>query len=155
MPMDRCRQNFRYSQQGVALITVLILLLIVTILGLTTSTTSTIDEKMAGNVQESLIAYQVAESGIESALENPALLSQTNTACDDDQYEFTFRGGLDTVWVCAWEVQSDPARVPGYGFNYTATQYSVRSRVMIANGNRSEAGAEIGFYKIGPQAGGG
>ena len=55
-------------QGGAALIMSLMILLILTILGVTAMGTSSLEEKMAGNTQEMTRAFEVAESGLASSL---------------------------------------------------------------------------------------
>lgn len=52
------------SQTGVALITALIILLILTIIGITALNTSALQGRMAGSIQDSTFAFQAAESGL-------------------------------------------------------------------------------------------
>ena len=51
-------------QHGTALILSLVFLLLLTILGITAVTTSTLQEKMAGNMKDQNISFQAAESGL-------------------------------------------------------------------------------------------
>jgi len=57
----------RSAQRGAVLIVSLIMLVILTILGVTGMTTSSLEEKMAANSQESYRAFQAAEVGIGAA----------------------------------------------------------------------------------------
>ncbi len=51
-------------QQGAALILSLVFLLLLTILGITAVSTSTLQEKMAGNMKDQNVSFQAAESGL-------------------------------------------------------------------------------------------
>lgn len=55
------------QQQGVALVMALVILLIMTLLGITAMGTSSLEEKMAGNIQEATRVFEAAESGLNSA----------------------------------------------------------------------------------------
>lgn len=50
-------------QKGVVLVTALIVLVLLTIIGVTAMNTSTLEERMAYNMQQDLIAFHGAESG--------------------------------------------------------------------------------------------
>lgn len=66
-------QSPRKRQQGVALIMALAFLVILTIIGVTALSTTSLQEKMAGNVQDKNAAFQAAESALreaESVVEN-------------------------------------------------------------------------------------
>jgi type IV pilus assembly protein PilX len=66
-------------ERGTALIMSLIILMILTILGITAISTSTLEEKMSGNVQEGTRAFEVAESGLQRALTDNTLYQQTGS----------------------------------------------------------------------------
>ncbi len=51
-------------QQGIALIMALVFLMLLTIIGVTAMTTTSLQEKMAGNVQNKNSAFQAAESAL-------------------------------------------------------------------------------------------
>jgi len=55
------------GQRGAILIVSLILLLIMTVLALTVSQTSRMQERMAGNARDSDLSFQAAEAGLRSA----------------------------------------------------------------------------------------
>ncbi len=55
-------------QRGVVLVTALIVLLIMTILGLASINTTTLQSKMTGNLRETNAAFQAAEAGLQAGL---------------------------------------------------------------------------------------
>lgn len=57
------RSRFK-PQSGVALVTALIILLILTIIGITALNTSALQGRMAGSIQDTTFAFQAAESGL-------------------------------------------------------------------------------------------
>lgn len=65
-------------QRGVALVTSLVILLILTIIGIAAMRTSSLEERMAGNVQDTTYAFQAAESGLNRAIAEPGGLSLTS-----------------------------------------------------------------------------
>jgi type IV pilus assembly protein PilX len=58
-------------QRGVALVIALVVLLILTIIGVSALVSTALEGMMAGNVQEQNRAFQAAEVGIDAALANP------------------------------------------------------------------------------------
>lgn len=54
----------RSSQSGVALIVSLIMLVLLLLLGLTAMQTTTMEESMAGNMQDRMVAFQAAEASL-------------------------------------------------------------------------------------------
>lgn len=55
------------SQRGVVLVVGLIFLLLMTVIGITSIQTTTLDERMAGNANDRNIAFQAAEAGLRRA----------------------------------------------------------------------------------------
>jgi type IV pilus assembly protein PilX len=70
---DRHRRGFGVpftsyqAQTGVVLVISLIILLLLTIIGLTAMQTTALEEKMAGNLRDKSLAFQAAESALRSA----------------------------------------------------------------------------------------
>jgi len=54
-------------QRGVALVLALVFLVLLTIIGITALNTTSLEEKMAGNVKDRNLAFQAAESGLIAA----------------------------------------------------------------------------------------
>ncbi len=54
----------QFNQDGAALITGLLVLLVLSILGITTMQSSLLQERMAGNMQQRDIAFEMAEAGL-------------------------------------------------------------------------------------------
>lgn len=61
------RSHSGAEQQGATLAIVLIFLVLVTLVGVTGMTTTTLEEKMAGNLKDQNLAFQAAESGLRDA----------------------------------------------------------------------------------------
>ena len=59
-----------YQQRGLALFTIMIFLLVLTIIGISSMQTSSLQQIMAGNMQWNNIAFQAAETGLNSTVEN-------------------------------------------------------------------------------------
>ena len=69
----------RHQQAGVALFMSLVMLLIITILGLSSVQTTTMQERMARNARDSNLAFQAAESAIKDA---EAIVETYNSLAD-------------------------------------------------------------------------
>lgn len=67
MIADRYVLRPPHRQQGVALIMAMVFLMILTIIGVTVMSTTSLQEKMAGNVQDKHSAFQAAESALRAA----------------------------------------------------------------------------------------
>jgi len=68
------------SQKGIALLTIMVFLLILTVIGLSSMSTSRLEQQMAGNTQWSNIAFQVAETGLIESRRNPTWVADVDPA---------------------------------------------------------------------------
>jgi len=64
MPRFQHTVHGHRGQMGVALVTALIFLIILTLLGVTAMQTTTLEEKMAGNVRDLNLAFQAGEAAL-------------------------------------------------------------------------------------------
>jgi type IV pilus assembly protein PilX len=60
--------ELRHAQRGVTLIITLVMLVLITLVGVASIRTSTMDEKMAGNARDRDKAFQAAEAAVQSCL---------------------------------------------------------------------------------------
>lgn len=58
------KREVRKSERGAALLVALIMLLLITILGVSAMQTTTLEEKMAGNLRDRHVAFQAAEAAL-------------------------------------------------------------------------------------------
>lgn len=70
------------QQRGSALIVSMVMLLLLTILGITTMNTVTIEERMAGNMVDYNLAFQSAEAGLRDGEDWIRPLTTEPTPCD-------------------------------------------------------------------------
>lgn len=117
-------------ERGTALIMSLVILMILTILGITAMSTASLEEKMSGNTQESTRAFEAAESGLNDAM-NTAGGLDLNTSYSLPKTLPTFpydNGKSGNATVTTWFVQfSPPKRGSGYGSNFDAANFEQAS----------------------------
>lgn len=84
----------RQRQKGAAIFIALIMLLVMTIIGITASQTTTLEEKMAGNLRDQTLALQAGEAALRwtetwvgDQVDEPTPVPVCGSGCDD------------TVWV--------------------------------------------------------
>lgn len=85
--MKQPRRPLRRRQAGVALIFALVILLVLTLLGVSALRISTFEQLMAGNTQEINRAFQAAESGMVRSLADPNNFSSMSSIAIN---EYTF-----------------------------------------------------------------
>lgn len=121
------KNKFQRQQQGVTLIVCLIFLLILTLIGISSIQSSTLQEQMAGSVRDYNVAFQAAEHGLR---EGEKYLTQATLG--------TFSGSGGRYTIC-----SDPASlaagcvIPSWSDKSTAvsstTAWVTQSGVSIVN----------------------
>ncbi len=137
------------GEQGAVLIIALIMLLILTLLGVTAMNMTSMEEKMATNIQESNQAFQAAETGISKAFDSPGSVDLSNPVTVDP----AFIGGssnLKSGYVTSFQGWSNPP----LGSLYSATSFQSAHFDTAATGT-TESGASVelhgGMYQIAPK----
>lgn len=104
------------SQQGAALVMALVILLILTLLGVTAMGTSSLEEKMAGNIQEATRAFEAGESGLNKALNEEGTLNINVATTKNYSFDSDKSGKAEVV--TKFVQYSQAKRGSGYGSNY-------------------------------------
>jgi Tfp pilus assembly protein PilX len=123
------------AQRGAALIVGLVLMLVLTVLGISGMNMATLELTMANNTQAKELAFQAAETGIDVALSGPvstaAPVQYTKQAVGDGASEF------DATIVCAGTsrvpdgVYSSDLSARAIHFDVTATGRGPRNAVSV------------------------
>jgi type IV pilus assembly protein PilX len=146
-------------ERGAALIVALILLLLMTVLGVTAMRTTTLQERMAGNARDSNLAFQSAEAALrggEQLLEG-AIPPFTGVS---GLLQVQPGAGQVPFWN-AYDWAGNSRTVTGVTGVYANPQYVVEElpvSLSSANGSLVEGGGgvgEAGFYRITARAVGG
>lgn len=94
------RSSRRNTQSGAALVVSLMMLLVMTLIGITAMNTTVLEEKMAGNNRQRQIAFQAASGALRSA--EAWLAANVQTVA---QFEALFDGTPDELY---WERKPTP-----------------------------------------------
>ena len=159
------------QERGSALITVLIFLIIMTLLGVSTMSTTRLGVRMATNSQFRVQAFQAAESGLSNVLAavetDPGILSTLTTTSFEYYYhqdssgsftdadsgdKFVEKVSVDVDWVRDTQLRSGSGKggqhAQGFGLGFAYNHYEA-----VATG-QSSAGGESqtiqGFFTVGP-----
>ncbi len=92
---SRCRQH------GVALVMAMVFLLLLTLIGVTTMNTTSLEEKMAGNLQDKNSAFQAAEAGLrvgEALIRSWAVGAEPDFTLNTAGYYEPVAAGSTPVW---------------------------------------------------------
>lgn len=135
-----------YSKQsGIVLVVSLVMLLLLTIIGLTGVQVTSLEEKMAGNSKDQNLAFQVAEAAIragEANIESIVALPAFNGSnglygSDDGTYDFD----SSSAWSTSSSIEFDS------GFSYITTQprYYIK-HLSTSEDSSSGASINVGGY---------
>lgn len=101
------------AQRGAALIVSLVILLLMTIIGITSMSTNSMEEKMAGNMRDRNLAFQAAEAALrdgEALLAPPAVVP---TPCNDPPCLMVASGDFLTLGAAWWMASAREFGVAG------------------------------------------
>ena len=137
------------NQQGAALITALVMLVILTMLGLSSMSTNTMEERMAANTQESNRAFQAAESGLDQGYADADSFNLNNTEDNPNTFTVTDFGSYDATltYSIAYRQQTPPKRNSGWDSTYALYHFDTDSTATTASGASSSIHA--GSYQVG------
>ncbi len=120
-------------QEGAVLITALIMLVILTLLGLSSINTTTMEERMAANTQDITRAFQAASTGLAQVFNDEDAFSTTNTLVTD--------GTADDLYAKSADVGGSGADAYGATTNFNSVY-----RQMTVPPRGSGWDATYGFY---------
>ncbi len=137
-------------QKGSILIISLLLLLVMTILGMSAVSNTTNEEKMAGNLRQGSMAFEVAESALR---EGENYLAGLTSSSKPDKYANT--GSVTKIWDdnCPYSYDSSPSACPsdpGVGsdwWRYKSVQWWIDRSATDLVGSTTLGGA-TGYYLI-------
>ena len=132
-----------HGQRGAALVVGLVLLLVMTLLGVTGLTSSAVDLAMAGNSQNAQNSFQAAESAIEVELRIGAAGTEAPRVNED----YDFGGGTRARAETGFQA----TRLPPPG--YSLTEYQADHYVITSTGTSARSATSThlqGFYVVVP-----
>ncbi len=136
-------------QQGVVLITALVILMAMTLVALTTMTSSSLEERMAGNMKDREIAFQAAEAALrygERLAQAGISTASFNTACTGGycNHDLQAAATYDEYWTdSTLDVWNDNNKHLSY--NITFAEVSTRPKLII-----EYMGKQIQNFSVGP-----
>lgn len=138
----KARHGIAAHQRGAVLVMALAILLVMTLLGVTVMRTSSLEEKMAGNMQTSSRATNVAESCLENAYETGA--PDRNTLATPGQWivSTAIPLGAYSAKVTTKFLQVAPVPRAEGAAAYSATGSKARFYQITCKGNAGAAGVE-------------
>lgn len=147
------------NQNGMAIVTVLFVLVLITLAGVMVSKTTTTELQIATSDQLHKIAFYAAEAAQSYVILNPELYGSANidpadpvNYPDDANPATTKVLEADSIQSFNGEVGYLNPMVPPRGSGFQVGKYKAHVYQMIGNGHgprNSDTTIEIGFYRIG------
>lgn len=151
-------------QSGAALVVALIILLVLTLLGVSAMNTTSLEEKMAANSQEFNRAFQAADSGVAAAYRKVNTTNLTAPQTDGTPALTISGTAASGARYVARYVESsnpplnsgyDPTSFKAYYFDVQSTGYNVATgtgnATAATTGTTSTVVLNGGLYQIGPK----
>ena len=137
-----------HHQNGAALITALVMLVILTMLGLSSMSTNTMEERMSANSQEINRAFQTAESGLDQAYVNVDGFSLNKTVANPNTYSSNVGAyNAKLTYAIGFRQQTPPKRGSGWDSNYSLYHFDMTSTGTTDSGATTTIHA--GSYQVG------
>jgi type IV pilus assembly protein PilX len=130
--------NVNHHQSGAVLIVSLVLLLVLTVIGVTSMRSATLEEKMAANSMNYDITFHAAESAIEKALDDETALTQ---AMDNSTVSVDSDIGDSSITSSATLTYAGPAII--YGNNLTQKGIPASAFDVTGTATRANTGASV------------
>lgn len=162
----RANREIARTQRGAALVIGMILLLVLTVLGISGLVTAALELQMAGNAQYEEQAFQAAEAGIENVLVDPSLSTSWTLANMTNSSASTYAEQNSQAYVSGstteqfqtsthYDTSAGGTTVPGGGFSLgtglEAYHFTTESTGTAPRGSRD---AHVqSFYILGPGGG--
>lgn len=141
-----------HQQSGAVLIISLIMLLVMTIIGVTAMRSSTLEEKMAANTMNYNITFHAAESAIENALDDTtslvqAIVTNSPVSVDLDVGDSSITSNADVTYLGS-------GIALGFSLGQNASAFSSYRFDATGTASRANSGANVsmsqGVRRIGP-----
>lgn len=135
----KCQLRVPAGERGTVLVMAMVILLVLTIIGVTAMNTSSIEAKMATNIQESNRAFTAAESGMNKAIGTAGSFDLHATAGVQNTFPFGSLGYASQAVVnTKFKTFSPPKRGSGYSaVNYDSANFDQRGTGSTATGASS------------------
>lgn len=133
----------RAHERGAALIVGLVMMLALTVLGISGMNMASLELTMAGNTQSQQLAFQAAESGIEMAISRPVNAGAPLIIEED----FDAEGSYSTRSVTEFDTITLP---PDGAFSTDVAAYHFNTESVGSGPRNAVSRHEQSFYVIGP-----
>lgn len=117
------KRSLRKDQKGVALIVALIMLLVLTLIGMSAISSTYYEAKISGNDRFGAAAFYAAKGGVEVGISQLPILTAYSGSLGDE----TYRSGRMTPSASQPLVYLGAMARPGYDVNWEFTRYQINA----------------------------
>jgi hypothetical protein len=150
-----CHQ--RINEQGFVTVVALFMLVVLTMFGISATTTTGIELQIAGNEKAYKIAFYTAEGAMSYAVRRPDLYGPNNITLGEKLYfpnndDPTEKYLLSSIQSFLGEVEYSGSLAPPRGSGFDVGKFRAHNYTMTSKGfgpSNSESQLETGFYRIG------
>jgi Tfp pilus assembly protein PilX len=152
--------TLRQRQEGIALVVGLIFLLVMTMIGISSLSTTALEERMAGNLQHKTLAFQTSEAALarffnDISQENSTIsLSTSDTCSEEDPVDNPDINDQVVNETCSdYLATTDPGRITDTAFDSQQTSF-VHFRINSFSKSSSNATVSLnqGMFRLGPNS---
>lgn len=144
-------------QEGIVLAVGLVFLLVLTIIGITSLRTTTLEQRMAGNMQQRTVAFQDAEARIASlfnAFRSGDAVPSTNDTCSsidtDEEPDTVNPNVIAASRTCPEHIGNTPAKAADTAFGQDTSFQHFRIESQSTTEGNASVTLQRGFYKLSP-----
>jgi Tfp pilus assembly protein PilX len=126
------KKNILETQKGVALIVALILLLVLTLIGISAISTSTFETSLSGNERVAIDAFYVAEAGVQVGIDqipNTTAIARRQLGQGSSESYYWSGSPADKPSGSDFKVLNDPNSPPQPGFSIESFTFNIRYQV--------------------------
>ena len=151
-------QTTKFNQNGAVLFVGLMLLLVMSLIAITSMQSTHLEERMAGNTRDSMVAFQAAEAGLQAGEALVDSGTVTLDMFDNDGTDGLYDNTYDMIWdAISWTASNsrsytgfNPANVntpPRFVVQHIA-ETQVAPKVQLENYGEGEASKTVQLFRI-------
>ena len=151
-------QTIKFNQNGAVLFVGLIMLLIMSLIAITSMQSTNLEERMAGNTRDSMVAFQASEAALKAGEDLVDSGTVTLDMFDNDGSDGLYDNTYDMIWdAINWTVGDsrsyagfNPANVttpPRFVVQHIA-ETQVAPKVQLENYGEGEASQTVQLFRI-------
>ena len=132
--------NIHCKQQGIVLVVALLILMVMTVVGVSMLSSNTLNERMASNMQQKYTTFQAADSCVASTMQQHSLIDQSVQTELTQNYDCIAAGNLNNVSTATSSISPPGAGTKCNGTSvktHECVPMTITSNATLASGSNS------------------